>query len=153
MNDVIEEVEKNAVVMQALGMQKREALRFAIDQMQQSMLANPNCVGDDPFPLKHEFADGIYLRRIFIPKGHIIIGKIHKTRHVVFLTVGDVTMLTEEGVRRVQGPSIMIAEPGTKRVVYAHEDTLWTNVHATNETDLDKIEAQVIAKTYDELEG
>lgn len=44
----------------------------------------------------------------------------------------------------------MISAPGTKRAVIALEDTTWITVHVTNETDLEKIEDYVIAKTYDD---
>jgi hypothetical protein len=33
-----------------------------------------------------------------------------------------------------------------------HEDTIWTTVHATDETDLEKLEEEIIAKTFEELE-
>ena len=37
--------------------------------------------------------------------------------------------------------------------MYALEDTVWTTIHVTEETDLEKIEDYVIAKSYDELEA
>jgi hypothetical protein len=32
-------------------------------------------------------------------------------------------------------------------VAYAHEDTVWTTVHATDETDVEKIEALFVVGT------
>ena len=46
----------------------------------------------------------------------------------------------------------MSSLPGTKRAVYAHPDVVWTTIHLTNETDLDKIEAEVIAPTYQDYQ-
>jgi hypothetical protein len=67
---------------------------------------------------------------------------------------GEVTVVTEDGGRqRIRGPMSMISKAGTKRVVYAHEDSVWITVHVTRETDLEKIEDEIIAKTYDELEA
>ena len=43
---------------------------------------------------------------------------------------------------------------GLKRAVYAREDTLWTTVHLTEfekETELDKIEQEVIALSYSDI--
>lgn len=105
----------------------------------------------DNCPLKHSFADGVYVREIFIPKGMLIVGKIHKHSHPNFLMSGEVSVVTEEGYKRLKGPCAMISKAGTKRVVYTHEDTTWITVHVTNETDLEKIEEEVIAKNYDEL--
>ena len=47
----------------------------------------------------------------------------------------------------------MVSSAGTKRAVYAHEDTVWTTIHAnsTNETDLDNLEDFIIAKNYEEF--
>ena len=106
---------------------------------------------DDHLPLKHTFAPGVYVREIFIPKGILVVGKIHKHAHPNFLMSGDVSVLTEEGPVRMQGPKSMISPAGTKRVVYAHEDTVWITVHLTGETDLERIEEDVIAKDYTEV--
>ena len=106
------------------------------------------------FPLRHTFTSGIYCREIFIPKGSVIVGKIHRHDHINFISRGDVTVLTKDGLKRIKGPCTMVSSAGTKRAVYAHEDTVWTTIHAnpTNETDLAKIEAFTIAKTYIALE-
>lgn len=145
------EIDETALAMQAGGMTRRAAVRQLIADVIDKVRAMPGSLGEDPFPLKHTFADGVYLRQIFIPADSITVGKIHKTRHAVFLSVGEVEVLTENGVERIVGPAIFISEPGTQRVVYAIRDTLWTNVHATTLTDPKAIEEQIIAKTYEEL--
>lgn len=107
--------------------------------------------GDDACPLKHTFADGLYIREMKAPKGMINVSKLHKTNHPYFILKGDFSVLTEDGWKRIKAPYMGITKAGTKRVVCFHEDTTWITVHATNETDLKKIESEVIAKTYDEL--
>lgn len=103
-------------------------------------------------PLKHSFAKGIYVREIFIPKGTFIVSKIHKESHPVFLMKGKILVASESGgVEHLEAPLSMISKAGTKRIGYAVEDTVWITVHATTETDLEKIECEVIAKTYDEI--
>ena len=111
----------------------------------------PDAKFGDCFPLKHSFADGVYVREIFIPKGYILTGKIHRHSHPNFLMSGDVSVMTEEGTKRIQGPLSMISPAGTKRVVFAHTDTVWITVHVTNETDLSKIELEVISPNYENL--
>lgn len=107
--------------------------------------------GDDACPLKHTFADGLYIREMRAPKGMLNVSKLHKTTHPYFILKGDFSVLTEEGFVRIKAPYTGITKAGTKRIVYFHEDTVWITVHATNETDLEKIEDEVIAKNYDEL--
>lgn len=104
-------------------------------------------------PLQHSFIDGVYVRTIFIPAGTVIVGKIHKHSHANILSQGEVSVFTEGGgLQRLKGPLTMVSAPGTKRAVYAHTDTTWTTIHATEEKDLEKIEKYVIAETYQDYE-
>jgi hypothetical protein len=111
-------------------------------------------IGDSELcPLKHSFAPGVYVREIFIPKGTMLTGKIHRHSHPNFLMKGEVIVLTESGGREhLKAPLSMISQAGTKRAVYAIEDTVWITIHVTNETDLGKIEEYVIAPSYEEYD-
>ena len=81
-------------------------------------------------PLKHSFSDGIYVREITIPAGMVIIGKIHKHNHPNFLLKGEVVVITEEGGKEeLKAPCSMISKPGTKRILYAKTELVWTTVH------------------------
>lgn len=95
-------------------------------------------------PPIHHFADGLYGREILIPKGTVLTGKVHRGEHLNFLMKGDITVWTEDGMKRLQAPAVIISKPGTKRVGYAHEDTIWITVHASHETDLAQLEAELI---------
>lgn len=107
--------------------------------------------GDDTCPLKHSFADGIYIREITMPKGMLISSKIHKTNSPYFVLKGELTVITGAGQVRIKAPAWGITEAGTKRILYIHDETIWITVHATSETCLKKIEDEIIAKSYDEL--
>lgn len=113
-------------------------------------------IGDSSHcPLKHTFADGIYVREIFIPKGTVVVGKIHKHAHPNFLLKGEVEVVTEYGgSEHLIAPLSMISKPGTKRIVRALQDTVWVTVHhnPTDTQNLDIIEKFVIADSYDEYE-
>ncbi len=109
----------------------------------------------DVFPLKHTFADGIYVREITIPANMVLTGKIHKHEHPNFLMSGEVVVITESGGQEhLKGPLSMISPPGTKRILHTLSECVWITVHANpnNETDLEKIEDYVIAKSYEEYE-
>jgi hypothetical protein len=107
--------------------------------------------GDECCPLKHSFGDGLYIREITMPKGMLVTSKIHKTTHPYFVVSGDVSVQTDKGIVRIKGPCWGITQAGTKRLLYLHEETVWVTVHATQETDLEKIEEQLIAKDTKEL--
>ena len=112
--------------------------------------------GDSPeylavCPLTHVFTDGMYVRTIFMPKDTFIISKIHKKTHPYFVLSGKVSVITEEGLVFIEGPYSGVTQAGTKRMLYIHEDTTWVTVHATNETDLNIIENDIIAKSFEEM--
>ena len=99
-------------------------------------------------PVKHSFADGCYIREIFNPAGLLLVTKIHKKKHPFFLMKGKMSILTEEGIKHVEGPHHGITYPGTKRIIYTHTDCVFITVHATDSTDIQEIEEEVIAKDF-----
>ena len=127
------------------------AIRDKISSFENAIKNIDGAMEGDCFPLKHTFADGVYVREIFIPKDMIVIGKLHKHSHPNFLMSGEVSVVTEEGIKRLKGPMSMISPAATKRVVYAHEDTVWITVHVTDKTDIEEIEEEVIARNYTDL--
>ena len=128
-------------------------VRDGICKLEKVMSTIPGTIlGDSEHcPLKHSFVDGAYVREIFMPKGALIVSKIHRITHPYFILKGDVTILTENGEVRIKAPFHGITPTGTKRALYIHEDTVWVTVHVTKETDLEKIEEEVIAKNFNEL--
>lgn len=105
-------------------------------------------------PVDDKYGCCTYARQMFIPKGTLIIGKIHRHQHLNFILKGKVSVATEFGKKYFEAPCTFISEVGLKRAVYAEEDTIWTTVHLTQfhgEENLDKIEEEVIAPTYQEM--
>ena len=102
--------------------------------------------------VRHFFSDGTYGREMTILKGTAIVGKIHKHSHINVISKGIIDVWTEYDQVRYEAPITFVSKPLTKRLVRAVEDTVWTTIHATDETDLDKIEKEVIAETYSGLE-
>ena len=129
----------------------REIIRKEIDNLEAKIKQIPGHGENDCLPLKHKFAEGMYVREIFIPKGMLVVGKIHKKSNPVFVMKGDISIFSEEGSRRFKGGEYVISQPGAKRVGYTHEDTTWVEVFATHETDLEKLEEELIVKSYNEL--
>jgi hypothetical protein len=99
-----------------------------------------------PWDLDHTFAPGLYIRTLRIPAGAVAVGKIHKTEHIFILSKGRILVVTEDGRQEFEAPYQAICRPGLKRAVYALTDVVVTNVHITDETDLEQIEAAVIEK-------
>lgn len=131
-----------------------EALQVPVSQFRASILEVQQELAKLPqldCPLRHHFAPGAYAREILLPKGSLVIGKIHKHAHINVVSQGRVSVMTEFGRMDIEAPCTFVSQVGTKRAVYAHEDTVWTTVHVTTETDLEKLEDEIIAKTYDDV--
>jgi hypothetical protein len=131
------------------ALETRDSLRESIMEFEKSLLEQPQL----EMPVVHHFSKDLYGRELKIPEGTLLVGKIHKHKSLNILAEGDISLLTEEGVKRVQAPFVVVSQPGIKRIGYAHTDCTWITCHATKETDLDKIEDDVIAKVYDEVEA
>lgn len=128
------------------------ARRNSIDALEQAMKALPAQIDIASMDVRHHITDsGLYAREMIIPAGTIITGKIKKHEHISVISAGFVTEVTDAGLQRIKAPYTMISKPGTKRVVWAHTDTVWTTIHASEETDLDKLEAELIAASYDDM--
>jgi len=106
----------------------------------------------EQFPLVHSFSEGIYTREIFIKKGMIAIGKIHKHDHTFFLMKGKLQMCTEKGVIEIEAPIYGVSPAGTKRVVYALEDSIFVNVHPNpdNVNDIEELENRMVVSSFKE---
>jgi hypothetical protein len=106
-------------------------------------------------PLTHAFAPGAYARGIRLPKGAIVVGKIHLHAHLNIVSKGHVTVVTEFGLTEIDArewPVTFTSQPGTKRALVVHEETCWTTIHLTQSTDLAEIEREIIAPDYAELD-
>lgn len=131
----------------------RADLREEILRLEAAMMAMPE--HHIQFKVMHHFAPKIYMRELFIPKGATLTGKIHKTEHLNILSQGHLSVMTEDGIKTLKASSVVKSQPGTKRVGHAHEDSIWITVHHNpdDETDPDKLEERLIAKTFGELPG
>jgi len=103
-----------------------------------------------PIEPVHHFADGLYAREILIRAGTILTGKVHSTEHLNIVSQGRIAVWTEDGMRIVTAPCTLVSRPGTKRVGFALEDTVWTTIHANpkNLTDLVALELALIDNTH-----
>lgn len=117
-------------------------------QLQAEMLELPQV----ELPLVHTFSHGVYARTISIPADTQVIGKMHQHAHLNIISVGVVDVATTDGVIRYVAPCVFESPAGCKRALYTIEPTVWTTIHLTEETDLEKIEAQIIIP-QDEVEA
>jgi len=129
----------------------KEEFRAGLFDLERLMLEEMPPLTAEP-EVEHFFANGSYGRKIKMLKGSVIIGKIHKHSHINVISQGIIQVWTEFDTVTYEAPITFVSNPLTKRLVKVLEDTVWTTIHVTDETDLDKIEKEVIAENYDGLE-
>jgi len=105
-------------------------------------------------PIRHFFMDGVYVREMTMYKDTVVIGAIHKHLHMCFLLTGKITVTNEEGTIDHIAPCFIVSTPGIKRVLYAHEDSIWYNTHKnpSDTEDVGKLEQDIVAISYKEYE-
>ena len=106
-------MDDSLVIAEATSIEKIQALETAMREMPQ-----------EEIPVKHYFSEGVYAREIFIKKGTVLTGHIHKYSQLNILSKGEISVSTEEGIKRISAPFTIVSPAGTKRVAYAHEDCI-----------------------------
>lgn len=148
-------IDQAIIVEQRAAQERKEFFRKAMLAFEEKLRKVPGVLvgheaDESELPIKHTFVDGAYVREMFAPKGYVISTKIHKVTHPYFVLKGECEVLTEDGLKRIKAPFYGVTPAGTKRLVYIYEDVTWVTVHVTNETDIEKIEEQIIAKSFDD---
>jgi hypothetical protein len=98
-------------------------------------------------PVVHRFAPGIYIREVSIPADVFSIGHYQKTTHLNIMLKGRVLLVNHDGSKtELVAPQTFVSGPGRK-IGYIIEDMVWQNVYATDETDVEKLEAMFLDKS------
>lgn len=98
-------------------------------------------------PVGHLFAPGVYIRTCEMDTGLFIVGQKHLTKHTNIVHTGKATVLVGDEIKEIVAPFMFVSEPGVRKCLLIHEKMLWSTIHVTNETDLDKLEALLIEKS------
>lgn len=106
------------------------SLSDSIDELEDEIIKEPLM----DFSTTHVFKGGMYARSLYIPKGVVVTGRRHKTEHINIVSTGSCSVMTEdsggeEETIEVQAPSMFSSKEGVRKVVYAHEDVIWTTIH------------------------
>ena len=128
--------------------------RRKIAEIENKIASAPGARFGNFLPLKHSFAEGLYIREIFMPKGILLVSRLHKNSYPSFILKGEVVMLTEEGMSHIKAPCYCISPAGTKRVLYMMEDTVWVTVDSNpdNDINVERLENNITCESYSEFD-
>ena len=119
----------------------KDNIQSAIDEVEAFLFSQPQVY----CPVVNTFINGMYIRQTTLPAGATLTSKIHKTEHFNIIQKGKVTLHHEDGRHELlEAPITFVSKPGVQKVLYIHEDTVWSTVHLTENRDLDSLEAELI---------
>ena len=115
---------------------------------------NGKIIKCDEIPITHDFADQIYLRQMNMSKDQLVVGAFHNHKHIWFLMTGRVSIKSNDEVVEHVAPCYTVSEPGTQRFIYAHEDSVFINIHKNpgNITDIEELEKTIVSLNKEEYE-
>ena len=103
-------------------------------------------------PVEQIAVDGMLSRAMFIPKGMLLVGKIHKLDCINIVAKGDISILTEHGSGRMVAGEQIVSPAGSQKMGFANEDTVFINVFRTNEHRLEHIEDTIAWPSFEEFD-
>ena len=115
---------------------------------------NGDIVVTEQLPITHNFADQIYLRQMNMSKDQLVVGAFHNHKHIWFLMTGRVSIKSNEEIVEHVAPCYTVSEPGTQRFIYAHEDSIFINIHKNpnNTTNIKELEKTIVSLNKKEYE-
>ena len=92
----------------------------------------------------HHFSDGLYAKEMHIPKGYAAISHKHEYSHLSILSDGKVLVKTDDFTKEFIAPACIEIKAGINHMIVALENAVWFCIHATNETDVSKVDEVLI---------
>jgi hypothetical protein len=102
-------------------------------------------------PLEEHFCNGMYARIVTIPEGVVGTGSISKDSHFIAMLSGDISIMTENGIIRIQAPYFSVSPAMVKRAGYAHKETVFLTVHRTDKTSPEDAEKDIFLSEDDQF--
>lgn len=113
-----------------------------IEQLEALMNLEPEVM----CPLKHNFSEGVYVREITMPTNTYVLGHEHTTTHLNMISKGACVLadIDTGEIIDIVAPYTFESKAGVRKLLYIVEECVWSTVHVTEETNIDKLEDLLI---------
>jgi quercetin dioxygenase-like cupin family protein len=92
----------------------------------------------------HHFSSGVYVKETHFFAGESGEKHVHQFDHLSTLAAGIVRLQVDEEVSTITGPSVITVKAGKAHKVTALTDCVWLCIHATDCTDPEQIDHQIL---------
>ena len=131
----------------------RQDIDSLLSQKVENLLSQVEQMPQVDCQTKHYFGPSIYVREVTMPAGSVVIGKPHLKEHMCIMLQGRMVVVDAEGNKKeLVAPLTFVGSPGRK-VAYILETTVFQNIYATDETDVEKLENMFVDNSQPMLEG
>jgi quercetin dioxygenase-like cupin family protein len=96
--------------------------------------------------IAHYFSDGVYAKQMFLPKDHVARSHKHNYDHLSILASGNVEIVCNGVKTAFIAPSCIDIKAGIEHEIIALADSVFFCIHATDETDINKVDEVLIEK-------
>jgi quercetin dioxygenase-like cupin family protein len=96
--------------------------------------------------IEHFFTEGVYARKMVIPKGTKVPTHKHAYNHLSILAQGRVRVAVGVVIQEYIAPAMIEIEKDITHTILALEDSVWFCIHATDAKDIESLEQTVILK-------
>ncbi|MDN8066334.1 hypothetical protein [Burkholderia vietnamiensis] len=94
--------------------------------------------------IQHHFSSGVYAKQMHLPAAHYAETHEHVYDHMSILASGRVIVTLDGEMTEYCGPAVVHIAAGKKHRIDALTDSVWFCVHATDETDPDKVDRVLV---------
>ena len=131
----------------------RQDLDIPIHEKVEKLLSQVEQMPQVDCQTKHYFGPSLYIREVTMPAGSVVIGKPHRKEHMCVMLQGRMIIVDAEGKQKeLVAPMTFVGGAGRK-VAYILETTVFQNILATDETDIEVLENMLVDNTQPMLEG
>ena len=97
--------------------------------------------------VEHHFTDGMYARKMIIPKNALVPTHRHVYDHFSVLAKGKVLVTVDDTSQIYTAPAIIAIKKHQSHTIRTFEESVWICMHATTETDIGKIDNAISLET------
>lgn len=94
--------------------------------------------------IQHHFSSGVYARQMFLPAGHVAQSHRHHFEHLSILAQGEIVLTVNGDTTTYQAPACITIAAHAVHSITAVTDTHWFCIHATQETDAEQIDHNLV---------
>jgi mannose-6-phosphate isomerase-like protein (cupin superfamily) len=98
--------------------------------------------------IHHHFSSGVYAKEMRMPADYLLLHHKHNFSHLSILASGSIELIVDGEKKVIHAPACLTIEADAHHGVRSLTDVVWYCIHASDCTDIDKID-EVLTQPHD----